>query len=70
MKMMLHKFYDDHAETLDFDTTYDEKMEEVMDLPCRKIWSTRTDFSANGLCTVPINQIEDSNELFQIYFFY
>lgn len=51
-----------------FDTTYDEKMEEVMDLPCRKIWSTRTDFSPNGLTTIPIHKMEDKDELLKIYF--
>ena len=46
-----------------FDVESDEHLEEVMQLPCKQIWTTRTDFSSYGFATMPIGPLDDIENL-------
>lgn len=46
-----------------FDVESDARLEEVLQLPCKQIWTTRTDFSAFGYETVHVGPLDDFEDL-------
>lgn len=46
-----------------FDVESDEKLKDVLSLPCKLIFTTRTDFSAFGFETVKIGPLEHAEDL-------
>lgn len=46
-----------------FDVESDPHLEEVLQLPCKLLWTTRTDFSAYGYETVKIGPLENFEDL-------
>jgi len=46
-----------------FDVEFDDHLEDVLQLPCKLIWTTRTDFSAYGYDTVKVGPLEDFEDL-------
>lgn len=49
-----------------FDTESDDRLEEVLQLPCKQIWTTRTDFSAFGYETVKVGPLDDFEDLVKL----
>lgn len=49
-----------------FDVESDDRLEEVLQLPCKQIWTTRTDFSAFGYKTVKVGPMEDFEDLVKL----
>ena len=49
-----------------FDVEYDDHLQEVLSLPCKQIWTTRTDFSAYGLTTLKVGPISDMEDLVRL----
>lgn len=50
-----------------FDVENDEHMEEVMQLPCKILWTTRTDFGVYGFDTVKVGPIENFEDLVKLF---
>lgn len=50
-----------------FDVENDKHMEEVMQLPCKILWTSRTDFGIYGLDTVKIGPMEDFEDLVKLF---
>lgn len=50
-----------------FDTEEDEHLEELLQLPCRFLFTSRTDFSPYGYETVKIDVMEHLEDLIQIF---
>ena len=46
-----------------FDVEFDPHLREVLQLPCRILWTTRTDFSVYGYKTVKIGPLENFEDL-------
>lgn len=46
-----------------FDTEFDPCMEEVLKLPCKQIWTTRTDFSIYGYETLKVGPLANTEDL-------
>jgi tetratricopeptide (TPR) repeat protein len=46
-----------------FDVESDPHLEEVLQLPCKQIWTTRTDFSSYGLAALPVGPLDDIENL-------
>lgn len=46
-----------------FDVESDPHLEDVLQLPCKLIWTTRTDFSAYGYETVKVGPLENFEDL-------
>lgn len=46
-----------------FDVESDPHLEDVLQLPCKQIWTTRTDFSSYGYATVPVGPLDDIEDL-------
>lgn len=46
-----------------FDVEYDLHLEEVLQLPCKILWTTRTDFSAYGYEMVKVGSLENFKDL-------
>ena len=49
------------------DVENDEHMEEVMQLPCKILWTTRTDFGVYGFDTVKVGPIENFEDLVKLF---
>lgn len=50
-----------------FDVEGDDNFEDIYQLNCKIIWTTRTDFSAFGYTTIPVGPIEDIKQLEELY---
>lgn len=50
-----------------FDTEEDKRLGDVLGLPCRLLFTTRTDFSLYGYETVKINAMEHFEDLVQLF---
>lgn len=46
-----------------FDVEYDEHLDAVLRLPCKQIWTTRTDFSSIGYPSIKVGPLEDIDDL-------
>ncbi len=46
-----------------FDVESDEYLNDVLKLPCKQIWTTRTDFSDFGYVTMPIGPLDNIDDL-------
>ena len=46
-----------------FDVEGDDRLEDVLQLPCKLLWTTRTDFSAYGYETVKVGPLENFEDL-------
>ncbi len=46
-----------------FDVEFDPHLEDVLKLPCKQIWTTRTDFSSYGYATISIGPLDNMEEL-------
>ncbi len=66
---VLRAIVDEHTLLIidNFDVEYDDCLEEVMTLPCRILWTTRTDFSSFGYETVPIGALDHFDDLIRLY---
>lgn len=49
-----------------FDVESDDRLEDVLKLPCKQIWTTRTDFSALGYETLRIGPMDDFEDLVKL----
>lgn len=46
-----------------FDVEFDPHMEEVLQLPCKQIWTSRTDFSIYGYETIHVGPLANTEDL-------
>ncbi|MBQ6897065.1 MAG: toll/interleukin-1 receptor domain-containing protein [Oscillospiraceae bacterium] len=68
IKLLKTLLKDDSLLIIDnFDVEFDDKFEDVYQLECKKIWTTRLDFSAYGYSTVNIGPIESTEDLEKLY---
>ncbi len=49
-----------------FDVESDDRLEDVLQPPCKQIWTTRTDFSSFGYETVKVGPLEDFEDLVKL----
>lgn len=46
-----------------FDVEFDPHLEEVLQLPCKQIWTSRTDFSSYGYAAIPVGPLDNIEDL-------
>ncbi|MBP3370963.1 MAG: toll/interleukin-1 receptor domain-containing protein, partial [Clostridia bacterium] len=66
---VLRGLVDEHTLIIidNFDVEDDEKLADVMDLPCKLIFTSRTDFSSMGMPTVQVGPMDDFEDLFTLF---
>jgi len=66
---VLRGLVDEHTLIIidNFDVEDDEKLADVMDLPCKLIFTSRTDFSSMGMPTVQIGPMDNFEDLFNLF---
>ena len=66
---VLRALTDEHTLIIidNFDTENDDHLEDVLRLPCRLLWTTRTDFSGFGYETIKVGPMEDFGDLVKLF---